>query len=278
MYSSIVPFSFFNVAGNKMYATLNSETHTTCELDPGIASIVSRPIDTTVRRKTFVSTFDGCAPGLEFTITLPQGHKTLADLVNTWNANSVKLKKHILAMDADYSDPDYILLTNASDFICHVWADTYSYYGMWTPGEVRRFIITDFIADTIQAPAASPIIISQDIVLFEMTAYLYRRNKSGFYTKTDIAIVPSGFYKTPYALVATMNACITMRGERNGFIYNFIYDSATGLLGVEASHRQPEPSTLELAPLSPYLTASHMTLPLRTAKRIYFPLPLPCAF
>ena len=281
-------YSFYNVAKNKMYSTFNNEdVHATCEMNPEVASYMSKTIATD-GTKRFITTFDGCFPGIEFTIN-PLPNSTLSDLVNVWNANAVKVKKHVLAMDTDFSDSDYIFLTNTSDFTCHLWSGYFTYHGMWTPGECRRFPITD-ITSSFQSQISSsqsqisssqsqsPIIVSQDMLLFDTTAYLYRRNSSNFYTKTDMVIAPAGFYKTPYALVATINACIGMRGERNGFIYNFIYDSATGLLGVEASHRQPEPSTMEITPLAPYFTASNVTLPLRTAKRIYFPLPMPFIF
>ena len=224
----------------------------------------------------FTAAFEGCSPGISFNI-YSQSSQTLADLINVWNANAVKSMKHFLAMDADFTDSDNILLTNTSDFTYHLWlADGSHYYGAWMSGECRKVLISDIMFPITQyAQTSIPIIVSQDTVLFETTAYLYRRNNSKFYTKSEVLTAPAGFYKSPYALVATLNSCIQMRGERNGYIYNFIYDSTRGLLGVEATHRQPEPSTLQISHLSPYFTTTNTILPLRTAKRIYFEIPLP---
>ena len=111
--------------------------------------------------------------------------------------------------------------------------------------------------------------------MFEMTAYLYRRNDKGFYTKIEYVTIPAGFYTNIHEFVAVLNSRIYMRGERNGFIYHFVVMGPM-TIGVEASHRQPEPSVLQINQTvecnGVYMGMFDVTmsLPLRTSKRIAF--------
>jgi len=227
---------------------------------------------------------------------------TLADLINEWNFQAIKLGQHNLAMYIDYSDPDaqHVYVMNTSEFAVHLWAvgGVQRYFGTWAPYDIRHFNIADFLSayplgqsfDAIPPARAptSPFVVGQSISVFEATAYLYRRGHTGgFYTKSELLTIPAGFYRDLQSFVAAVNASITMRGERNGFIYHFIVDSSLARIGIEATHRQPEPSVLVLTPLSGSGTDSlpqtmavalglgnslvPITLPLRTARKVYFP-------
>lgn len=242
------------------------------------SSITKSPIPL---QPTYTVAIDNFYPGFSFTFTRPIS--TIAELVNEWNVQAVKFQKHCFSLEPDFHDNNYVYITNNSLNDMHVWCGSFSYLGMWKVQETKRFLISEFIlSDTFllsshPSPSPSipsPIVISQDTHVFDFTAYLYRRNDKGFYTKTESVIIPAGFYANIYDFVAVLNTRIFMRGERNGFIYNFIV-SGDMKIGIEASHRQPEPSVLQVSNVTSlaYLIGmcdSMMSLPLRTSKRIHF--------
>ena len=211
---------------------------------------------------------------------------TCADLVNNWNIKAVKFRRHTIAMNIDFADSNYIYMTNAAPTPVHLWAGTssHTYLGTWAGHEIRRMLISDFIAGQLSdgvSVCRSPIIITHDTPVFEAVAYLYRKGGTGaFYPACETITIPAGYYHDVAMLVAVLNSRVQMRGERNGFIYHFI-TNGKGRIGVEATHRQPEPSVLTLTKLADLASQKaaiglgatfecQMSLPLRTAKRMFF--------
>ena len=108
-------------------------------------------------------------------------------------------------------------------------------------------------------------------------AYLYHKKSVGFYTRSEVVNVPPGFYQNWDELVAAVNLNLTMRGERNGYIYHlYTKRTADGLhLGVAATHRQPEPSVLHVDPMIDIFgQKERLELELRTNRRQLFEMPV----
>lgn len=114
-------------------------------------------------------------------------------------------------------------------------------------------------------------LVLSDIHVFTCTAYLHRKKiDTPYYTRVDDIILPKGVYTSIGHLAAVLNQQTSMRGERNGYIFQFI--SHKGRLSIESSHKQPEPSFLEVIPHSGCLGLIEETaLKLRTKERIDFP-------
>jgi len=266
-------FVFFNLARMLMYESTCKGTTITSELNNEFAEFVSTPLAASIDPIQVTFAYDGYYPAYPFAFAQTSAITTIADLVNNWNAQAVKLGNHGLAMTPDYSDPTFVYMSNISDMTAHLWIGNV-YVGLWAPREIRHVSISEFTSPT-PASTTSPIIVSQDTPILNVTAYLYRRTKTGgFYTKTETVTIPAGFYANTYSFVAMMNATIKIRGERNGFIYHFICDS-NGNIGVEATHRQPEPSMVvfeqvDLLACMNIGIFDTINLPLRTAKRVHF--------
>lgn len=224
---------------------------------------------------TYTFAFDGYAPG--YTFAFEKTVRCLADLINNWNMFAVKFNYHTLVMSPDPENTGHVYITNISDMPVHVWAGPSGYQGGWAPHQTRSMVANDFLTG---APhymyLNAPVLIAEDTPMFEVTAYLYRKTKEEFYTKTETICAPMGFYTDITDLIAVMNARIQMRGERNGYVFQFsTRRTKTGevCFGIKASHRQPEPS---FARFQPYASAivfgmsEEAELPLRTNKQMFF--------
>ena len=271
------------------------DTRRTTELSPECAEYIRRPLCfAKTPTRSFSFAWDGVHPANTFHFI--NQLSTVADLINEWNFQAIKYTQcqHTLAMYPDYVDPDaqHVYVMNTSTFAVHLWAvgGVQRYLGTWAPSTIRYFNIADFLSSSASASAPtraprSPFVVGPCVLnpVFEATAYLYRSGHSAsFYTKSEILTIPAGFYRDVQSFVAAINASITMRGERNGFIYHFIADSSLSRIGIAATHRQQDPSLLVLTPLSDahaqtmaaalgFGPDAHITLPLRTARKIYFP-------
>jgi hypothetical protein len=283
-------YVFFNTDRRLVYESdAISLQHTTYDLDFAMEAFITQPLEGYVANVYTFSLSTDVFNFETFYLSPEVNIATIADLVNHWNAQAVNQAKHTLSMSPDYATTDgsYLYLTNTAGVKVNLWAGTQSYIGSWEPYEIRRIATQDFISPIIPiipSSPSSPIIVTQDLCIFEATSYLYRRRAkttNEYYTKTEIISVPAGYYSDIDTFVAVLNVYITMRGERNGFVYHFITDGK-GRLGIEATHRQPEPSVLTLKPIpgsNPCVLGlasfdEHVTLPLRTAKRIYFQNPM----
>ena len=125
--------------------------------------------------------------------------------------------------------------------------------------------------ESVSPPFVSPPfhVVFQDTPVFNTAAYLYRK-KGGYYTREETVYLLAGVYNSVAAISAALNANVNMRRERNGFVYNFI--TRNGRLSIEASHKQPEPSFLEITPLISGLGLTEpANLRLRTKERVDFP-------
>jgi hypothetical protein len=274
-------FTLFNLPRGVFYESVfdanNGLYTTTTPMSDDLAAYVQTPLASVYMPVTYSFAFQFATAPSVFSIY--NTIETLADLVNAWNAQAIKFGNHTLAMSPDYTDASYVCITNTLDMQVHLWTGPScdSYFGAWEAHETRRIAINDFAQGILSAPfLESPIIVTNDLFPFEATAYLYRRKAnvmSEYYTKNQTIIIPAGFYQNIHTLVAVLNANIHLRGERNGFIFNFITDGKSRI-GVEATHRQPEPSVLTLKPLLQSNQSSifneHMSLPLRTSKRMFF--------
>jgi hypothetical protein len=88
--------------------------------------------------------------------------------------------------------------------------------------------------------------------------------------REETIVLPRGVYKDIGYIAATLNQGVGLRGERNGFIYNFI--TRGGKLAIEASHKQPEPSFMEIVPCNFGLGLMEQdVLHLRTNEKLVFP-------
>jgi hypothetical protein len=112
-------------------------------------------------------------------------------------------------------------------------------------------------------------LVLQETPIFEITAYLHRKKAGMHYSRKDTVTLHPGIYYGIGNVAAGLNDSITMRGERNGFIYHFI--TRKGKISIESSHRQPDPSFLEIVPLIKSMGLTEdTTLRLRTKERIDF--------
>ena len=229
---------------------------------------LSTPSADDVSHTTFTIVFDMEYPGIDFRYTIPV--HTLGDFINGWNALVIlRQDKHVLFMKPDWSNPEYIFMVNATNRVMHLYGCIY--FGRWEPFEVKRLHINSFsyIAEPI-VTYETPIVVKQDIPLFDLTAYIYRKKDAGYYVKTETLVMKAGFYSCMDTFIAQLNYCIKMRGERNGYIYHFIKGKEFMTLAVEAAHRQPDPSYIDIMPLNPSLGFLDRTsLQLRTRKREY---------
>lgn len=143
----------------------------------------------------------------------------------------------------------------------------YSFYvGAWQAYENKQFSIQDIL----QGNAPEYFFVFNDIPSFKITGFIYRKKASaGYYTCEETVILPKGIYKGIGCIAAALNQQVSMRGERNGYIYHFI--THKGKLSMEASHKQPEPSFMEVSPMNAGLgLVEQSVLRLRTKERIDF--------
>lgn len=121
-----------------------------------------------------------------------------------------------------------------------------------------------------QGGISEPIVCFQDAAAFTITAYLHRKKTTNtHYARKEIVVLPKGVYFGVGSIAAALNQKVTMRGERNGYIYHFI--TKKGKLSIESSHKQPEPSFMEIVPMLTGLgMPEESVLRLRTKERVDF--------
>lgn len=250
---------------------------------------------------TYENSFPGVVVQYRHSIT-PMS--TIADLLNGWNIHVSQgtswLRMQPTTDPTDPTDPTHIVLSNTSPVSTHLFADMYGYIGHWAPYEDKVISIAEFMnVQIIQIQThsssvilKSPILVMQDRPVFNLTAYIYKKPHKNqetptatpeFYMLNETVILQAGFYNTLSDLVAFINKNIKMRGERNGYIYHFVLGKS-GKIGIEAAHRQPEPSFMLIEPLSfsgvlgvlgtPEGERESNTLHLRTSKRWMFDHPV----
>lgn len=138
--------------------------------------------------------------------------------------------------------------------------------GIWTSMEVRIVTLDEIYGG---GKMAEVYLVLQETPIFEITAYLHRKKAGMHYSRKDTVTLHPGIYYGIGNVAAGLNDSITMRGERNGFIYHFI--TRKGRISIESSHRQPDPSFLEIVPLIKSMGLTEdTTLRLRTKERIDF--------
>lgn len=212
----------------------------------------------------------GCLDVVQFSIG--SGPRTLADIINTWNAKMLK-RQHVVYMTGDDCHSDRVVLQNHSEYDIVIYCMS-SMLGI-VNGLSSLVVPVDMFAwgkHYTDCPhnLDAPIVVPQPVACMQVTATLYRKHNAGYYVLQEVVVLPAGFYVSADALVAALNMAVGMRGERRGFIYRFVLHK--GLLAAEAAHKQPEPSSVQFRPLN-YALGLHEAdnLPLRTGKRLYFP-------
>ena len=267
------------------YDLRNEKTHVTTiygsilssfPLTEDVRAVVTRPA-LPVDNMFFTVIYDSTSPGVICQYTKPVS--TIADFINGWNVQATQsMVKHELIMDFAYTEANVesdglVRLTNMSQHTIHLFANSHNYIGCWTPYESLHIPITSFVTTTPIMSISDPIVVMHDRLVFQLTAYIYKKKQQGdFIVLNEEVVIPVGFYKNMTDLIAHMNKNIKMRGERNGFIYHFI-QGKNGRMGIESSHRQPDPSFLLIKPTSCVLgmweNEPH-TLYLRTNKKYMF--------
>jgi hypothetical protein len=188
---------------------------------------------------------------------------TLGDLVNSWNAQAL-IGNHSLHMVYDVAAPtETVHITSFAASTTYLFSGTTHFLGVWEPYECKPVAIADLLATSIP-PLEHPTLVLQDTVLFVINAFLYRKNGAGYYTREEATILPAGFYWNIAEVIAMLNSRIAMRGERNGFIYHFVRSKINGI-SAAATHRQPEPSSLEIYTAQ---DPDPITMPLQTGKKM----------
>jgi len=196
--------------------------------------------------------------------TIPNCCASLEDLANQWNDPK---HGHVITMSI-YNDAVWLGNQSNEDMILYAFNMSsqkgYS-IGFWNPSEFKEVPEDAFHKGSIM----DTYVAFTDIQAFAITAYLHRKKVGLHYSRKDIITLPAGVYFGLGAIAASLNDSIKMRGERNGYIYHFI--SRKGKICIESSHRQPDPSFLEISPLSASLgLMEDTTLRLRTKERVDF--------
>lgn len=247
------------------------------------AAFLSKPVDDGVENSFFTFVTPGI-PGVLFSYTSSKTIVNVADIINGWNINAMNcIQPFILYITTATASDDgetSIHMYNSSPEFQYLFAESFGYLGSWGGYESKVIDIdsisrrqTSFTLSRTPPTAPSPIVVLQDRPVFNMTAYIYKKKDSGFYMINETFTIRTGFYDTLTTFIAFLNMNITMRGQRNGFIYQFIHGKTPGTIGIEAAHRQPEPSFLLIEPLSDVLgtqMGNNLTLKLRTSKREFF--------
>ncbi len=136
----------------------------------------------------------------------------------------------------------------------------------WGGNEVK--VVPEFAL--LNGGILEPIVCFQDTPAFTITAYLHRKKTTNtHYARTEIVMLPKGLYFGVGSIAAALNQNVTLRGERNGYVYHFI--TKKGKLSIESSHKQPEPSFMEIVPMLHTLGMhDENVLRLRTKERVDF--------
>ena len=239
------------------------------ELTEEYSDILTSPLDTRIPFTTFTEVYDGYYPGITFSYM--KEVVNIAEMVNGWNVPHLSpISKHYLVMEPS-ANTQQVLMTNTSTEVVHLFGDKHTLLGTWQPLESRFMDIDDFLYPSI-TDSDTPILVTADTPILQITGYIYRKRDNSFYRNDETLVLPTGFYPNIASLVAQLNACITMRGERNGYIYHFVSGKEPMQIGIEASHRQPDPSYLSIVPIHINIgLCETISLQLRTNKREIFP-------
>jgi hypothetical protein len=265
-------FTLFDTPKQLAYHVDYHGANRTCRpMAPEEVTTCSTPLSTDFQYRTFFYV-DGFNQAHRFQISNPT--PDLHSLVNAWNVPFV--------MQQPQAPPVFmipflheqlgvsILLRNFAGYPIQLWDD--AHFLCEVPHDMDILLPLNYFEN----PGAShngnsntPILVPEDIAIFTISAFLYRRNDKGYYQRDETLLLRAGIYPNLSVLVASLNAGITMRGERNGYIYHFL--ERNGKLSIMASHRQPDPSYIEIAPCNVNLgLAAKETMPLRTNKRLDF--------
>lgn len=206
---------------------------------------------------------------VSFTIDVDQAKDAYA-FSHLWNN---PMHGHVLSMHPIESDTPSVSIMNMSNepMILVANSPTLGAYviGHWHANEAVGVPLAAITSGHVQP---SPyVIVLQDTTAFKCTAYLHRKKTNQpYYVREESVWLPKGVYTSIGHVAATLNQGITMRGERNGYIFHFVTHG--GKLSVEASHKQPEPSFMEIVPLHTGLGLMEQdVVRLRTKERLDFP-------
>lgn len=197
--------------------------------------------------------------------SLPTPSMDMEDLAMAWNNPA---HGHIFTMSiyeqeiciGNYSNEDVIL------FAFNQIVGASYVVGRWAPSELKMVTSEMLLSG---GSMADVFVVLKETPVFNITAYLHRKKAGMHYSRQDTVSLPSGVYFGLGGIAASLNDSVKMRGERNGFIYHFI--TRKGKICIESSHRQPDPSFLEIVPLVTSLgMPDTCTLRLRTKERIDF--------
>jgi hypothetical protein len=201
---------------------------------------------------------------VSFTIHKP--YTSLEELSIQWNDPS---HGHVITMTV-HNDSMWLGNQSNEDMILYAFnmSSQKGYcIGSWNPCEFKE-VSEDALYNGSNMMIDTYIAFS-DIQAFSITAYLHRKKAGLHYSRKDVISLPAGVYFGLGAVAASLNDSIQMRGERNGYIYHFI--SRKGKICIESSHRQPDPSFLEIVPLTHSMGLTEdTTLRLRTKERVDF--------
>ncbi len=212
---------------------------------------------------------------MSFTIDVDQSNKDPHAFAHMWNN---PMHGHVLSMHPIESDSPAVSIMNMSNepMVLVANSQTLGAYviGYWSGNEAVSVPLAAITSGGV--PPSPYVIVLQDTPAFKFTAYLHRKKTNQpYYVREESVWLPKGVYTSMGHVAATLNQCITMRGERNGYIFHFV--THAGKLSVEASHKQPEPSFMEIVPLHlGFGLMEQDVVRLRTKERLDFPYAACC--
>jgi hypothetical protein len=208
-------------------------------------------------------------------IKLQRGATTLASIINIFNYQFIQGKSPI-ALDVICADNDVVMVFNYSDEDAYIY--TY-YYDLVAKVPSQNAIMLDVehlvngsIGNHLSLEGAqAPFAVVESVRLLHVRATLCRKNGGESYIREETLTVSPGLFMSGNAFADHINSCITMRGERNGFIYHVVFNETYDLLEVHASHRQPFPSEITFTPLHTFIGLDGKeSMPLRTRAKVMF--------
>jgi hypothetical protein len=194
----------------------------------------------------------------------------LQDFVMDWNS---PIHGHVLMMQTLDKAVPTVSITNTSNerMIILVSSDVTGTFIIGFMEATETISVEMSVFKTGVLHSIPCVVVLEDTFVFKCTAYLHRKKiTQPYYAREEILCLPKGVYMGIGHVAATLNQEIVMRGERNGYIYHFVTHG--GKLSVEASHKQPEPSFMEIVPLHNGLgLLDQDVVRLRTKERLDFP-------
>lgn len=186
-------------------------------------------------------------PSKSAKVQLVKGQMDVASIINKFNRLYIKGKSPLIVEYLSICG-DEVMVTNTCNEDVFLYLYVYDVIEVIPAGgtcmiAAPRFLNTrrrddDFVV---------PYVITSEVPILHLKATLQRKNNGGFYTREETLTITSGFFKSEEELVDHINKCITMRGERNGFIYHV--EIKYGEFIIHATHRQPKGSTIEVTPM-----------------------------